>query len=1114
MVTNSIVKMIENAFKPTNLRTEMRSEAYGISTKNPSFSWIVKTDIVDDYQTSYRILVSSTRELKGDVIDSGWIESKESSFVHFPELSTKLKDNQIYYWQVQIKNKNGTESILSDPSSFMTDISTEWKSLDGIWSPPNSSIKKWKNYSIFANINIQSGGALGILIRIDNDKNGYLVQVRDADNVIKCHTIKKSVIDVNPFQVIQLSEYGIKLPDDKSDFKIKISVADDKMNIFIDLGNGYVDCGTVNLGQSFVEFGKIGFRTGRTESGQVNDLLIKDTKEEILYQSDFSSDDGFFKGCVVSDGKLLVGNQVFSVLNDPNHLQERGNITFIRSPKIWVLNQTFIDKAIISATSRGTAIDRGTIFDLFFNGKSIGAGSARELGNVGSFSTGNKGYTQVYYNSFDVTELLNQGDQNVISAVGNCRDSNRGILIQMTFFYINGIKEVVANSGMKNSGWKTLDGTNAFGDEGELIATGYVNLFHDNINMENYPSGWNSINFDDSKWLEAEISQPVAENKSGEEGRVLYPFPSENVLRIETNEPKKRFFINNFENVVIDLGKEIIGGLKVNIQSNCIQKITVYMGEEMESDGSVRHKLTAAPDYVDHWTLINGKNEFETITFRNFRYVELVGLNEETKEMIVNDLDSVKGWAIQQPFDENDSYFEASGSDEALLLNILYDFCKYTIKATNQDVFVDSQARERAPYEGDLLVNSNTSYSIHSNYSLARHSNEWLIDNPTWPNDYTLFSIEMSYWDFMYTGNSDSIEKYFNALEKKLTTKVVYEDEKTGLIYVDSGGQAGHTALIDWPVGERDGYVESYYDVILNSEYVAMYRYMSQICDYLNKKEESKKYQLKAEKLSKTLIEIAYDKINGCFFDSISKDLQATRHSSTHATAYSLSYGIFDSQEMANSMCSFVYEKCKDEFKGSVYVAYFILKGLFVGNRGDLAVKLMTNPRVGKDLKTFVSLLIDLKCTITPEAWGHKHKNNMTLSHPWGAAPGCSIVQGMFGIMPTKSGFDEFSIKLQPSGIPEAKIKAPTVKGPVLVSYKNGSEIDCKENKLEIEVEIPFNSKSVVYVPVHGTELKSLIIDGVVTEAEYEDGFLKAILGSGNHTISLGRQQNSHCFIF
>ena len=177
---------MENEMQPTNLKTEMLDEAFGISTKNPSFSWVVKSNLVEDYQTSYRIFVSSTKELKSDILDSGWIESGESTFVHLPELSSKLKDNQLYYWQVQIKNKEGTESHLSDPSPFMTDVSSEWQSLDGIWAVPNyAELKKWKNYSIESSISIQSGGALGILIRIDNEKNGYLIQIRDSDNEIK-----------------------------------------------------------------------------------------------------------------------------------------------------------------------------------------------------------------------------------------------------------------------------------------------------------------------------------------------------------------------------------------------------------------------------------------------------------------------------------------------------------------------------------------------------------------------------------------------------------------------------------------------------------------------------------------------------------------------------------------------------------------------------------------------------------------------------------------------------------------------------------------------------------------------------------------------------------------
>ena len=66
------------------------------------------------------------------------------------------------------------------------------------------------------------------------------------------------------------------------------------------------------------------------------------------------------------------------------------------------------------------------------------------------------------------------------------------------------------------------------------------------------------------------------------------------------------------------------------------------------------------------------------------------------------------GWAMHQEFDEEDSDFVSSND----LLNREYDMSKYTMKMTNQDLYTDSQARERKAYEGDLLVNSNTSYAV------------------------------------------------------------------------------------------------------------------------------------------------------------------------------------------------------------------------------------------------------------------------------------------------------------------------------------------------------------------------------------------------------------------
>ena len=964
---------------PTNLKTEMLNEAYGIDTKDPAFSWVVNDKDQKEVQTAYRIIISETSELKGEVLDTGWVESDENSYAHAEGLSDKLQDNELYYWQVQTKDKDGNESPLSEACPFMTNVSGEWQSLNGIWATPNATPESgeeekdpslWTDFTLEQKMSIKEGGAFAMLVRMDDaGKNGYMVQFRSNDNQIKIHQI---------------------------------------------------DNGTINT-------------------------------------------------------------------------------------KLTIENTDNIDKAIVSTASRGTAKDRGTIYDIFMNGTCLGAGSAREMSNVGKYSTGS-GYTQVYYNSYDVTELLTNGDANVISAVGNSRDDSRSILVQMTVFYKDGTKQVLTNSGVENSGWKTLDGTNAFGDDGSGIGTGYVTLLHDNINAEKYPAGWQNADYDDSKWASAVIKNQVADSATGTSGRVLYPYTSENVLRETTKEATKKVYINKSGNVVVDLGKEIIGGMKVNIESDAKQSVTVHMGEEMNGD-NVKYQLSAKPVYEDTWTLKEGTNEFETATMRNFRYVELIGLDDVTKQAIVDNPDSIMGWAIKQEFDQEDSSFKATdGSDAATLLNRLWELSKYSIEATNQDVFTDSQARERAPYEGDLLVNSSTSYAVSENYSLARHSNEWLIDNQTWPNDYRIFSVEMSYLDYMYTGNKDSISEYYTGLKKKLTEEVEYEDSATGLIRAN-GSQAGNTSLIDWPTSERDGYQGSYYDVVFNAEYVGIYLKMADISTALGKTDDAKYYTEKSEKLKESLLKYAYDKENGCFYDSLAKDYAATKHSSTHATAYALTYGVFDSQEMADQMCDFVYEKCKDEFKGSVYVTYFILKGLYNGNHGDYAEKLMTNQKVGTDVKTFASLLDDLNCTITPEAWGHKWKGNMTMSHPWGAAPGCSIVQGTFGIMPIDAGFDEFTIKFQPGEVASAEVTTPSVKGEIQASYANGTADDIENLKMTASVTIPVNTKAKVSLPVPSARYTTMCVNGEKVKGTNDGTYLTVELGSGTYDLSLSDEK-------
>lgn len=1078
---------------PDGLRVDLLENPLGIQTMDPAFSWRMNDPDTNEVQTAYRVTVSKKSSMKNPVAQSGWVASNKNTNVHLEGIEALLEENQLYYWQVETKDKEGNASKASEPATFVTNVGSKWQSLYGVWPViQHSDDQTMANYRVEQTLSIHSGDALAILGHMDaNGKNGYMIQLRNVDNVIKTHRIIAGKIESKEFSAIDLNQSGIVLPKDQTEFGLRIDFANHTISFAVDTGAGYVSAGEIDVwSQGNLTAGIFGYRTGGRESGTVDHIRVTSLDDNsVIYQSEFDAVDKHFPGFKVKDGKLEIPKSFYRCYFT-GEVTNLANYAFFRSPKLSIAPKK-VEKAVVHLATRGSSADRGMMADLYFNGVCLGVGSAREVNKVGSFAE-TSDYTKVFYNSFDATPYLQEGE-NVIGVAANCRDASRGVLVQMTLFYQDGTSEMITNSSVENSGWKVLDGSKAFSDIGSAIQTGYVSILYDNVTMKEYPMDWYQVSYDDSSWEDAMCNEAIADTTGGVEGRVLTPYCSENTLRLAEKLAGKTLYKTQQNTLILDLGKEIVGGLKVNWTLPEDATVTVRRGEELNKDGSVKYKLTAAPTYEDVWKLQKGENRFETLTMRTFRYVEFVGLSEAVMTSLLSQADGISGWAMEQAFDSALSAFEATdGSDAAKLMNRLYELCKYTIEATNQDVFVDSQARERAPYEGDLLVNANTSYSVSDDYSLARHSNEWLIDNPTWPNDYSIFMVEMAYYDLLYTGDTRSIETYYEALKKKLTVKVEKQDAATGLVEAKDS-QAGKTSIIDWPLSERDGYKGSTYDVVLNAEYAGIYGYMATIARTLGLEDDAVYYEGLSDKLKQTLITYAYNKEDGCFYDSLSADLKPTQHSSMHATAYALAYGVFDSDEMADKMCEYVYNRCKNEFVGSVYMSYFILKGLYNGNHGEMAEALLTIPTVGENVKTFASLLDDLNCTITPEAWGHKHKGNMTLSHPWGASPGCSIVQGMFGIYPTTPGFYTFDIKLQPGEIKAASVTAPCVQGSISASYAK------TEKGLSATVTVPANTTATLWLPAESEG--TLTLNGTPATGEFDGGYMKLSLGSGSYTV-------------
>ena len=125
----SLFSQKQSSISPTNLTTEYLTSPTGLDIQHPRFSWKLTTTNKNAFgqkQTAYRILVSSSKRDKGDVWDSGWIQSNDAQLIEHK--GETLQSDNNYFWKVQVKDENGNESKFSETATFSTGLfnDSEW----------------------------------------------------------------------------------------------------------------------------------------------------------------------------------------------------------------------------------------------------------------------------------------------------------------------------------------------------------------------------------------------------------------------------------------------------------------------------------------------------------------------------------------------------------------------------------------------------------------------------------------------------------------------------------------------------------------------------------------------------------------------------------------------------------------------------------------------------------------------------------------------------------------------------------------------------------------------------------------------------------------------------
>lgn len=448
-----------------------------------------------------------------------------------------------------------------------------------------------------------------------------------------------------------------------------------------------------------------------------------------------------------------------------------------------------------------------------------------------------------------------------------------------------------------------------------------------------------------------------------------------------------------------------------------------------------------------------------------FRYCEI---ENATQPITKQDITQIAYFGY---FEDDTSSFKSSDT----ILNQVWDLCKYSIKATTfTGLYIDGD-RERIPYEADAYLNQLSHYGVDREYAIARNTIEYFIQHPTWPTEWQQHVALMVYADYMYTGNTELIEKYYDALKHKTLLELAREDglissQKSTPEFMRKLGFSDTSKplkdIVDWPPaqkdtswelateeGERDGYVFMPINTVVNCFFYRNMEIMAQFAKLLNKPTDQATFQEMAIKSKLAINTKLFDDGRGVYVDG-----EGTSHASLHPNMMALAFNLVPETHQ-KTVIDFVKTR---GMACSVYGAQYLLEGLYNVGEADYALDLMT----ATHNRSWWNM-IAIGSTITLEAWDMKYKPNADWNHAWGAVPANIIPRNMWGIQPKTPGGSIISIQPQLGHLTVSEIEVPMLKGNVKAAYKQISALN-KEYKFELpanvsgELSLQYTSNDVV----------------------------------------------------
>ena len=467
-----------------------------------------------------------------------------------------------------------------------------------------------------------------------------------------------------------------------------------------------------------------------------------------------------------------------------------------------------------------------------------------------------------------------------------------------------------------------------------------------------------------------------------------------------------------------------------------------------------------------------------------FRYLELINYPGTLAKTDVTQL------RLLSEFNTNAASFSSSSS----ALDEIWNLCRNSMQVLTFDgVYVDGD-RERKPYESDAYIHQLSSYAVDREFTLPRHSFEYLLNHPTWPTEWKFHVIFMAWADYLQTGDTNLLSQYY---EKLQASSFAWATTGGGLMQgFPNFPQKTNSDVIDWPPGDRDGFVIgdgnrlNRTNSVNNAFYYRSLCLMANTASALGRTNDAANYSNRANQVYGVYNTAFWNDARQCYMDGV-----AFNHASAHGNFFPLAFGLVPPSRQSEVL-AFLHSRiaANHGMPCSVYGAQYFLEALFGAGDTDTALGLMTTngPRGWLNM-------LNLGSTITTEAWSFADKPNMDWNHAWGAAPGNLISRFVLGLQPITPGFGH--VLIQPhlgTTLTYVEGVVPTIRGPVGICVSNAP------GNFQMRLNIPGNVTATVMLPTFGVMNPVALVDGETFPGAFSNNWLIVNnVGAGRHSLWL-----------